>query len=226
MIRGPAFIRLLARLADVQSAESSRSLPDRLGQWLDWNHALALSTALEGKPAVDPGATAVGSVVQDECASVRRALAQAGSDACASVWAGQASVAGASVEYADFRQCYLARQRAMQSATGRLRGHLRDLLAGTSAGMARLADVDAVMEATLSPREHALLASVPGLLGVHFERLREAATGHGPGTEQAAAAARGPWLEVFRKDMQSVLLAELDVRFQPVQGLLAALRTC
>jgi hypothetical protein len=29
---------------------------------------------------------------------------------------------------------------------------------------------------------------------------------------------------VFRKDMQSVLLAELDIRFQPVEGLLAALR--
>jgi hypothetical protein len=34
----------------------------------------------------------------------------------------------------------------------------------------------------------------------------------------------GAWLTAFRKDMQSVLLAELDIRFQPVQGLLAALR--
>lgn len=33
------------------------------------------------------------------------------------------------------------------------------------------------------------------------------------------------WLDVFRKDMQSVLLAELDVRFHPIEGLLAALRT-
>lgn len=32
------------------------------------------------------------------------------------------------------------------------------------------------------------------------------------------------WLDAFRKDVQSVLLAELDVRFQPVEGLLAALR--
>jgi hypothetical protein len=30
---------------------------------------------------------------------------------------------------------------------------------------------------------------------------------------------------VFRKDMQSVLLAELDLRFQPVEGLLAAVLT-
>lgn len=43
---------------------------------------------------------------------------------------------------------------------------------------------------------------------------------------QAALTAPTPgaWLETFRKDMRSVLLAELDVRLQPVEGLLAALR--
>ncbi|MFD1560372.1 DUF3348 domain-containing protein [Paraburkholderia silviterrae] len=39
-----------------------------------------------------------------------------------------------------------------------------------------------------------------------------------------STAAPGAWLDMFRKDVQSVLLAELDVRFQPVEGLLAALR--
>ena len=55
------------------------------------------------------------------------------------------------------------------------------------------------------------------------ERLRQAG--------QATLAANdaqddtpGAWLDVFRKDMRSVLLAELDVRLQPVEGLLAALR--
>ena len=32
------------------------------------------------------------------------------------------------------------------------------------------------------------------------------------------------WLDAFREDMHAVLLAELDLRFQPVEGLLAALR--
>ncbi|CAH2895774.1 MAG: FIG00453548: hypothetical protein [uncultured Paraburkholderia sp.] len=44
-------------------------------------------------------------------------------------------------------------------------------------------------------------------------------------TTPAEAVAPNAWLDVFRKDMQSVLLAELDVRLQPVEGLLAALRT-
>ncbi|WP_286900266.1 DUF3348 domain-containing protein [Achromobacter sp. UBA2119] len=40
-----------------------------------------------------------------------------------------------------------------------------------------------------------------------------------------AAITAGAWLDTFRADMRAVLLAELDVRLQPVEGLLAALRT-
>ncbi|MCC8446692.1 DUF3348 family protein, partial [Xanthomonas translucens] len=35
----------------------------------------------------------------------------------------------------------------------------------------------------------------------------------------------GAWLDVFRQDMQHVLRAELDIRFHPIEGLLAALRS-
>jgi hypothetical protein len=53
------------------------------------------------------------------------------------------------------------------------------------------------------------------------------ATGAMPVRTQAAAPAitAGAWLDTFRADMRAVLLAELDVRLQPVEGLLAALRT-
>jgi len=94
--------------------------------------------------------------------------------------------------------------------------------------MSRLAEVDAVMERALSPRERSLLATVPGLLGGHFERLLKAdreTRADAQALEDASEIAPGAWLTVFRKDMRSVLLAELDLRFQPVEGLLAALRT-
>ncbi|RBC56959.1 DUF3348 family protein, partial [Xanthomonas oryzae] len=57
--------------------------------------------------------------------------------------------------------------------------------------------------------------------------LRETAHAHQPpaGDDAAPRAVSDGWLDVFRKDMQSVLLAELDVRFHPIEGLLAALRT-
>ena len=237
-VRGPTFIRLLARLTDVDVSPSRQSLSDRLGQWLDWTHAVVLSTALDGKPsAVGSDVPTFGSAEESECIRVRASLADAIAGDRAFATAGQrggehafAEVGGASeaVDYSVFRQRYLAIQRKIQAATGNLRGRLRDTLAHRTADMARLAAVDAAMERALSPREQTLLAHVPALLGEHFERLRKAEQEmlvDAQASGGISAIAPGAWLDVFRKDVQNVLLAELDVRFQPVEGLLAALRT-
>ncbi len=237
-IRGPTFIRHLARLTDIDAPRSSPSLSERLSQWLDWTHAIALSTALDGKPsAVDLDASVFGSAEEHECTRVRAALvdAIAADPELASARQHEAAQSpekageSAQVEYAVLRQRYLTLQRRMQTATGNLRGRLRDMLSRQSAEKARLAEVDAVMEMALSPREQMLLAAVPALLGEHFERLRAAEQKMLAETQASAitpTVTPGAWLDGFRKDMQSVLLAELDVRFQPVEALLAALRTC
>jgi len=215
-VPGPAFIRLLARLAESNLSSTGPALSDRLSEWVDWTRAVTLSKALDGRlpPAVEgPDFDADEDA---ECQRIRAALEATivqepeGTRHPRRVVA--ADGGDAPVEYTAFRERYLTLQRAMLSATSRLRGRLRDMLTRTSPEMARLAEVDALMEQTLSAREYSLLAKVPVLLGVHFERLREA------GSDDA-------WLEAFRRDMQSLLLAELDVRFQPIEGLLAALRT-
>lgn len=226
-VRGPTFIRLLASLTDAAAPSSPPPLPDRLSQWLDWNQAIALSTALDARP-VQGEAVPFTAEDEDECTRQRAALTQAiVSDRQLAVGIrGDDEQAEVGVDFAILRQRYLTHQRAMQAATGRLRGKLRDRLAGKSAEMARLASVDAALELALSPREHMLLAAAPRLLGAHFERLRQAAdqANDAQGAELPSGETSAAWLDVFRKDMQSVLLAELDVRFQPVEGLLAALR--
>ena len=227
-VRGPTFIRLLASLTDAAAPSSPPPLPDRLSQWLDWNQAIALSTALDARPAHGE-AVPFTAEDEDECIRQRAALTQAiAGDRQLAVGARQDDEhAEAGVDFAILRQRYLSHQRAMQAATGRLRGKLRDRLAGKSADMARLAALDAALELALSPREHMLLAAAPRLLGAHFERLRQAAetAAHdAQGAELSSGETSTMWLDVFRKDMQNVLLAELDVRFQPVEGLLAALR--
>jgi hypothetical protein len=232
-LSGPALIRLLARLTELDVAESGQSLSDRLSQWLGWTDAIGLSTALNGSPpVVAPGARGFGSAEEDECLRVRIALANSIVGDSAS---GRASRRGPAqvppqitVDYAVFRQRYLSLQQAMETRIGNLRGRLRAMLAARTPSMARLAVVDAVMERALSPRERSLLASVPGMLAGHFERLRQAeqaVLADAESAGEAAAVTPGTWLDAFSKDMQSVLLAELDVRFQPVEGLLAALRT-
>ena len=75
---GPALIRLLARLTDVDVPESSQSLSDRLSQWLGWTDAIALSSALSNAPpAVAGGARAFSDAEESECARVRASLADA-----------------------------------------------------------------------------------------------------------------------------------------------------
>ncbi|MGO4331141.1 DUF3348 domain-containing protein [Cupriavidus sp. 2TAF22] len=238
---GPTLVRLLARLTDVDVPESRQSLSDRLSQWLGWTDAIALSGALNGSPpAVATGARTFGSAEERECARVRTALADAIAGDTASTAArrsGRAPVptkaahVDTDVDYATFRQRYLSLQQTMETNIGNLRTRLRGMLAGRSPEMARLAAVDGVMEGALVVRERSLLATVPTLLAGHFERLRRAEKAALADAEAAEAAERpaavtpGAWLEVFRKDMQSVLLAELEVRLQPVEGLLAAFRT-
>ncbi len=227
-VPAPAFIRLLARLADVDLRAPDHALVDRLGEWVDWTRAVALSGALDGRLPADTGAPAGDGDAQQECTRVRAALVaaiDADPETATPRWR---STRSGNDGYAVYRERYLELQRKMQAETGRLRGQLRDRLGQASPELARLAEVDAVMETTLSPRELTLLAAVPTLLGHHFQRLR--ADGLAPQANlefppDPGAASAGPWLDVFRQDMRNVLLAELEVRFHPVEGLLAALRT-
>ena len=78
-----------------------------------------------------------------------------------------------------------------------------------------------------SPREHRLLAAVPGLLAERHRQLqrRASADRDTPDLLTQAIPAADAWLQILRKDMQDLLLAELDLRFMPIDGLLAALRT-
>ncbi|AET94260.1 hypothetical protein BYI23_D007500 (plasmid) [Burkholderia sp. YI23] len=220
---GPALVRLLAHFADLDVQEPAQSLSDRLSQWLGWTDAIALSTALATDPPAVSGARSAARNVEDECARVRTSLAGAlAREDAAARRRHRAAVQPAAdqpdADFADFRQRYVSLQQAMDTDIGALRTRLRSMLAASSPDMARLAVVDAVMEQALSARERALLANVPALLGKHFERLKHAHA-------SAETSASGAWLDVFRKDLQSVVLAELDVRFQPIEGLLAALRT-
>jgi len=228
-LSGPVLIRLLARLADVDVRESGQSLSDRLSQWLSWTDAITLSSALGANPPA--GASSgrpLGADAETMCARQRTALAKAIAAACAPETRPggktrqpiQSAPAPLTVDYADYRQRYVLMQQTMELEIGNLRGRLRRVLAATTPDLARLAVLDASMEQALSPRERTLLSAIPTWLGKHFERLRAAEQ---PAEGTTAAASRA-WLEAFRKDMQSVLLAELDVRFQPVDGLLAALR--
>ena len=223
-VQAPTFTRLIARLGASEVPATGEGLTAVLDQWIDWNRAVVLARALDLRPTqAEPEPEA--SIDPDHCLSLRQSLAEG--------IVSERGLAGlpedpAALEFGAFRQYYLSTQRAIQAATGRLRGSLRDQVAARSPELAHLAAVDAVMEQILVPREYVLLGRVVTILESHFQRMRAAAI---PPADADAESdhVRSPlgdaWLQSFRRDLQEVLLGELDLRFQPIHALCEALRT-
>lgn len=208
-VGAPAIARMFARIAGRTPIHPPGSVAAWLGEWIDWPRAVELSRALdapagaaEGGPFPDPRPW------EQKAAEARAALA-------AEIAAGPGPATAAAAA-GPLQQHVHAMQRAIQSVAGRLRGELQELLlASGSPAQVRLARVDAVMEAVLAPREHALLAAVPDLVAAR----------PGPPQPDAPASAGEPERPAASgHEIRDLLLAELDLRFLPVEGLLAALR--
>ena len=231
-------VRVLGDLAVTDVAGSKQSLADRLGQWLDVTDAITLFSALNGSAgsaAHAPGrvpAKADGAL-HEEFARLRRALMDSiGTDGARRP--GQAHIsmptpalsaaADGEADFSPYHRYYLARQRDMQAGIGPLRAKARAALAAHSPDLKRLADLDAVFDQALAGRERNLLATVPLLLAKRFAYLhREAQAGTPAEDAPEQWMQPGGWLTTFGREMQAVLLAELDLRLEPVAGLIEAL---
>jgi hypothetical protein len=227
-------IRALSDLVSTDAAPPRQSFADRLGQWLDFADAIALFSALNGSTDAAGGpATAEHPALRDEFARVRGALLDSiNTDGVltpgkarirlpAPAW--HASTPGAA-DYLPYHRYYLAHQRDMGAAIAPLRASVRAGLAQRAPALRQLAALDGVLDQALAPRERSLLATVPQLLGRRFEQLHQA---HRNALTTPDDPARwlqpGAWLHTFCQDMRAVLLAELELRLQPVAGLMDAL---
>lgn len=220
-LTGSAFIRSLAALNGVHAPASHDDFAQRVSQWFGWTHAFSLSAALSDVPertserpteslaAARPG---VGLDADErEYRRVRAALAKLAE-----------TPRDPPSDFIGCRHRYITCQQTMESQIAPLRRRLRATLAAGSPAMAQLARLDSVMEQVVGAQERALLSTVSGLLKPRFEQLRRSqAQMEGEGDE---AQAPGPWLHTFHRDMRALLLTELDLRLQPVEGLLDASR--
>ena len=236
-LTGSTFIRALAALNHVSTPEAPDAFAQRLAHWFDWTHAFSLSAALSdatvrsGAPAFG-GLGAVGAD-EREFARVRSALAKIIADAPAGgaeprridrPLAGTVAPTGTPADFATYRQRYTTCQLAMETQIVPLRRRLRSTLADRSPALAKLAELDSVMEQVVGAQERALLATVASRLEPRFEQWRGT---QGDASSDAAVSQvlqPGHGLERFRQEMRSLLLAELDLRLQPVEGLLEAVR--
>lgn len=216
-ITSSTLVRLLSGMGGPRAHVRAGAFADGLSQWTGWTDAIALSAALErplAAPPVAPAAVAEARYRAQHaaCEQLRSLQVQAIARETQSVGR---SPLEAGLGFTAYRQCHVARQQAMELAIAPLRERVRGALAACGPAQARLAAVDAVMAQALAPQERRLLGGLPGWLERRYQR--EAPEGGG----EAAMAA---YWEALRQELQALLLAELEHRLQPVEGLIAALR--
>lgn len=216
-------IRVLSDLAVVDAVEPGTAFAEKLGLWLNLRDAITLHAALNESSASQPlaplGVKSVTLVaIGDEFARVRTGLVNSITQSCPS---------SPGADYEPYRRYHAAQQRAMEASVRPLRASVRAVLAEASPALKTLADLDATFDAMVCEREGKLLATVPALLKRRFEQLRQAHLQMLVDTQQAddsaLSATPGAWAARFRDEMQTALLAELDLRLQPTLGLMEAL---
>jgi len=126
-----------------------------------------------------------------------------------------------------YRQFYIGRQRMLDVRVQHLRSDIRNRIAGLSPELAKLARFDRVLAESLAAVPQEILARVPFFLERHFNRLLEKYWHALP--ENPAPAdlepwmAPGGWITTFCGHMREFLFAELEIRLQPVAGMIDAL---
>ncbi len=212
--------RLAAALPDGVDAPR-RDIAERLGEWLNVAEAIQLHAA---GPAVDAAAAAASRRPPRQLPSVLHAALRAELDRVRSVLTRSITTRpphrpdpnDLDTEFALFHQRLGDQQRRMEMSIDALREHVRQQLAQSTPAMAQLAAIDAVMDGFFGGREQRLLSQLPAFTKARFAALR-----------RDAAASDTPddlrWLQTFAAEFEQTLLAELDLRLQPVTGLIEAL---
>ena len=244
-LNSSSLVRFLAGLAVAQGGESRQSFAQRLGQWIHFTDAATLFAALDAGATRTPTpltfaqretTTAVLLALGDELARVQTSLANFISHSCM-------AAPGASritfpvprsdapyeiaTAYSPFHRFCQTLQKEMDAKLVPLRVAVRSALTKTTPALKQLAALDAALDAVLQDRESRLLGTVPRLLQKRFEHLLQAHQQtlkcNGQTDDPATWMRPGGWLTVFRDEIRTALLAELDLRLQPTMGLLDAL---
>lgn len=218
-------VRLLDAWSPMQADAPGPDVAERLSAWLGPLEAIRLQGVQQslrrldedGRPAPKAAARAMQALAQD-VQRVRAVLAKA---------IAQDPLALAALRpeddpaYGHFRQRHLELQRQMGQMVAALRDHVRQAVSRVSPRLRQLATLDATFEDLLAVREQTNLPFAATLLERRYQSLRAA---HREADDPHVRGQPGGWLHAFAQDWRQALLAELDLRLEPVMGLLDALR--
>jgi len=242
-LHSSALVRLLQHWMPVAPGRARREVDvgEEISQWLSTVDAVTLSRALRAMEESAPPASADGQWA-DVCDQLNALVVAARADLAAVV---QGRVAAgrlpraradntpldppdpvADADFAPHSARYLAAQKQIEARLTALRAQVRSQLAVALPPLRPLAELDAVMEQVMAGREQRLWATLAG----HLERRMAWRRERHDHTLAAAGCADDPvrwkqaggWLHAFERDLQALLQAEIEVRLEPVLGLLEA----
>lgn len=219
-------VRLLGDLASNGEGEGvGMDFAERLSLWVSAFDAIGLQGTVQAArtaPPTDAPAPRTGmqartvAALTDALQRVRAALASAiAQDPLARL--GRPSDNG----YAPYQQRHQELQRRMEQMVGSLREQVREGVARASPRLRELATLDAALEPVLARREQSLLPEVAVLLRRRFDALRP--RGEAPVPASIAGDNIPEWQQSFANAWRQTLLAELDLRLEPVVGLIEAI---
>jgi hypothetical protein len=237
-------VRFLTEHALLEPQFAPDNVGERLGQWLDFRQAIPLHALLQsGEPPATPAPTravADAATVRAHVDKTRALLSESILRAAPVPGTPRIPLPTNAPErplklaqaWEPYRRYASTHQRQMESCIETLRTQVRATVAHGGAALHHLALLDAAYEQALREREARLLASLPAKLEVRFMQLAGSAPAEAapPETSPAAsahrqaptAAPKPDWLMQFEDELQQALLAELDLRLQPVLGLVDA----
>lgn len=232
-------LRVLASQGLIDPRPDSADVGQRLGQWLDFRQAIALQSLIGSVD--DPGAATARPTARVDAAVLRRRFAEVRSALERSLLEGTVPAPGLvrielppdelpnpidiKTAFEPLRRYAIGHQRQMDTIIRSLRSQLRSMLDKGTSQDRLLSTLDAIFENVLTPREARLLGQIPAefekrfvlALRQHMKQLVQAAEADEPAPRTHA------WLAPLREDLRNALLAELDLRLQPVLGLIEAL---
>jgi Protein of unknown function (DUF3348) len=213
---------------------STRDLGVRLGDWLSVRHAIQLRPLLDASPSSQRHAPGLAAETwraefDQMVADLRAAILH---DRFASGLWRNPMPAGVILHplvwdelWEPYRRYLSDHQKQMNLWLGRWRKKLRAALLTAGGDMQVLARLDAVYGDALADKETRLLATLPLRMGQHLNRLvrQHLVPSSEPTTGRSASSP--PWLSAFEVDLRASLMAELELRSQPLLGLLEAMES-
>lgn len=228
-------VRQLASWAPAEADATGPDVAERLSAWLGPVDAMRLQAVHQALGAVAAAAPPPrpsrggggGQDLDEDIRRVRGVLAQAiAKDPLA--LAGLQPTDTEDPGYGPWQQRHIELQRQMAQMVGALRDHVRHTVARASPRLRQLATLDAAFEELLAAREQALLPTTLAHLERRHRQLRtthqQAREAAGQPDDPARWREPGGWLATFAHDWRQALLAELDLRLEPVLGLADAWR--